>query len=331
LKLKIQLFSYSKDESYVVKAFNQLIELQQRICISDPETKNLVSTVDESRENENKTLKRKKNGLNNSIGSEDDENEEEEDEEDEEIYSDTDEEMRANEMKRIKKQKLCERFKYKLLDTEDLEQYLNEFNQKFKKYRNATIQKWYDKTRLTTGKSFAALEKPIVQQIEHILADRERIIKRTQLKRTQLKICGKEESQTPASYEEQRDRHLKDYDVEIFDDQDFYNQLLRELIDRKSSSITDPVELARKSIELQKLKSKNKKQVDTKASKGRKIRFDVHKPMINFMAPIYKCTVPEQTRNELFCSLFGNHITLATSNDQNQSESTDFSNIFKSF
>jgi protein AATF/BFR2 len=319
-----------KDENYVVKAFNQLIELQQRICITDPEIKNLVNTGDEAKDNESKNIKRKRNGLKNSAGSEEDEEEDEEDE-DEEIYSDTDEEMRANEMKRIKKQKLCERFKYQPLVKEQFEQYLIDFNQKFKKYRNTTIQKWYDKTRLTTGKSFAALEKPIVQQIEHILADRERIIKRTQLKRTQMKICGKEESQEPTSYEEQRDRHLKDYDEEIFDDQDFYNQLLRELIDRKSSSITDPIELARKSIELQKLKSKSKKQVDTKASKGRKIRFDVHKPMVNFMAPIFKCTVPDETRNELFSSLFGNHITLATSKDQNQSGNIDFSYIFKSF
>jgi hypothetical protein len=34
--------------------------------------------------------------------------------------------------------------------------------------RNATIQKWYDKTRLVTGKSFAALEKPILQQIDQV-------------------------------------------------------------------------------------------------------------------------------------------------------------------
>lgn len=35
-------------------------------------------------------------------------------------------------------------------------------------FRNATIQKWYDKTRLSTGKSFSALEKPILQQIEQV-------------------------------------------------------------------------------------------------------------------------------------------------------------------
>jgi len=89
---------------------------------------------------------------------------------------------------------------------------------------------------------------------------------------------------------------VSDYDQEIFDDQDFYNQLMRELIDRKTSNIVDPAELSRKSIELQKLRSKSKKVVDTKASKGRKIKFNIHKQMVNFMAPIYRNQLPEEGR-----------------------------------
>ncbi len=128
-----------------------------------------------------------------------------------------------------------------------------------------------------------------------ILADRDRLVKRTQLKRTVFKICGKQEKLV-SSLEELNNRHVSDYDPEIFDDQDFYNQLMRELIDRKTSNVVDPVELSRKSIELQKLRSKNKKVVDTKASKGRKIKFNVHKPMVNFMAPIYRNQMPEEGR-----------------------------------
>lgn len=37
----------------------------------------------------------------------------------------------------------------------------------------------------------------------------------------------------------------KDYDPEIFDDSDFYHQLLRELIERRSADVTDPVQLGR--------------------------------------------------------------------------------------
>ena len=125
--------------------------------------------------------------------------------------------------------------------------------------------------------------------------DKDRLIKRTQLKRSLYEICGDEQTKV-ASVDELKNQHMKDYDEEIFDDQDFYNQLLRELIDRKTTNVLDPVELSRRSIEMQKLRSKNKKKVDTKASKGRKIRFEIHKPMVNFMAPIYKAQMPEEAR-----------------------------------
>lgn len=135
--------------------------------------------------------------------------------------------------------------------------------------------------------------------------DKDRIIKRTQLKRSMLSILGKEDNENENDESKKneiedktslRDRHLKDYDEEIFDDQDFYNQLVRELIDRRSSNVADPIELARKSIELNQLRAKNKKKVDTKASKGRKIRYNVHKSMVNFMAPIFRSQMPEETR-----------------------------------
>ena len=99
--------------------------------------------------------------------------------------------------------------------------------------------------------------------------DKDRIIKRTQLKRNAFKVCGKQiESPTTqtdliSSSSSAKDRHQKDYDEEIFDDQDFYNQLLRELIDRKSSCLSDPIELSRRSIELQKLRANNKRKVST--------------------------------------------------------------------
>jgi protein AATF/BFR2 len=135
------------------------------------------------------------------------------------------------------------------------------------------------------------------------LVDRERLIKRTQLKRSLFNICGKSNAYEGAeNVEDVNDRHLKDYDEEIFDDTDFYNQLLREVIDRKSSNISDPVELSRRAIELQKLRSK-KKNVDTKASKGRKIKFEVHKPLVNFMAPIHRNKMPEEARY-IYCRVW---------------------------
>ncbi len=65
----------------------------------------------------------------------------------------------------------------------------------------------------------------------------------------------------------------KEYDAEIFDDDDFYHQLLRELIERKTEGITDPMLLGQKWLQIQKMRNKIKKKVDTRASKGRKTRY----------------------------------------------------------
>jgi hypothetical protein len=196
------------DQGYLVKAINQLIELQQRLFLSDPETKYLIAELglneEENPENGNKRKNGDKNGntkkkakrsdSEEDEGDEDDENEEDDDEEeedddDEEIYSDTEDEMRADELKKEKKLKKLAKFDFKPIKLEQLEDYLAKVKRSFQKYRyfvklefklfltwliffsnkrNSTIQKWYDKTRLTTGKSFQTLEKPILQQIEHV-------------------------------------------------------------------------------------------------------------------------------------------------------------------
>ena len=74
--------------------------------------------------------------------------------------------------------------KMKLRQYEDL---LSSDYESFKSFRNATIEKWNDKTRLATShlksKSFSGFESSTLIQIEHILADKGRLVKRTQLKR----------------------------------------------------------------------------------------------------------------------------------------------------
>merc|ERR1712228_722563 len=90
-------------------------------------------------------------------------------------------------------------------------------------------------------------------------------------------------------------------DSEIFDDDDFYHQLLRDLIARKTLNSTDQSQLTRQWLEVQKLRTKLKKKVDTKASKGRKVRYDIHAKLVNFMAPLYARDMDREGTNlELF-------------------------------
>ena len=89
-------------------------------------------------------------------------------------------------------------------------------------------------------------------RIFQILGDKDRLIKRTQLKRSQYKVLGKSDvRKSPTYLDETREdnpvneEHVKDYDTETFDDSDFYHQLLRELIEKKTSDSNDPVEWSR--------------------------------------------------------------------------------------
>jgi len=171
---------------------------------------------------------------------------------------------------------------------------LQESHESYKHERNTIIEKWNDKTRIVTGKnSFASFDTSRLQQIEQILANSDRLIQRTRLKRSNFIPVG-------------RGNNFQEIDVDIFDDNDFYHQLLKDLIDRKATSTSDGAEMTRQWLEVQKLRTKLKKNVDQKASKGRKLRYDIHKKMVNFMAPIYNTIEDkEETKNELFSSLFG--------------------------
>ena len=83
--------------------------------------------------------------------------------------------------------------------------------------------------------------------------------------------------------------------------------LLKELLENRSAElnangvgefvVSQPYELMRQ--------AKTKKVVDTKASKGRKLRYTVHEKLQNFMAPEDKNAWGERQRDELFSSLFG--------------------------
>ena len=54
-----------------------------------------------------------------------------------------------------------------------------------------------------------------------VMQDTHRLVKRSQLKRSQYKILGKPSGSCDMSH----DAHLRDYDEEIFDDGDFYHQV----------------------------------------------------------------------------------------------------------
>merc|ERR1712166_935292 len=166
-------------------------------------------------------------------------------------------------------------------------------------WQGEQISWWGRKTmaarQLQGGKAFQSLAKDAMEQVKEVMSDMPRLLKRTHLKRSEYKILG--DVPTPNDAEEQRDSHLNQHDTEVFDDTDFYERLLQELIDTGSQASLQAAITGRTEVK------KSKHQVDTRASKGRKIRYHVHQKLANFMYAT-GFQMPPVTE-ELFSRLFG--------------------------
>ncbi|KAI9925239.1 hypothetical protein ASPWEDRAFT_121454 [Aspergillus wentii DTO 134E9] len=102
----------------------------------------------------------------------------------------------------------------------------------------------------------------------------------------------------------------------IYDDTVFYQSLLRELVEQRMSS-SDAITNGLDTMNLQlpsrlsvhpvtgMRNDKVKRNIDTRASKGRKMRFDVHEKLQNFMAPEDRGSWTSRAREEFFASLLG--------------------------
>ncbi|KAK8014143.1 Protein BFR2 [Apiospora arundinis] len=97
-------------------------------------------------------------------------------------------------------------------------------------------------------------------------------------------------------------------DPEIYDDADFYQLLLKELVDQRTadaSATAGPTATLRYAAVKE---AKTKKNVDTKASKGRKMRFNVHEKLQEFMAPEDRRQWEPSAIDRLFGTLFGQQV-----------------------
>lgn len=188
----------------------------------------------------------------------------------------------------------------------------------FISYRNSVLLRWDDRTKLLqpgagNKKRTLTEEYDIIKKIDNAL------INKTMLKEKSQQVKNNT-----------KDDENEEVDVRnpnIYDDSDFYHQQLRELIEYKANTSNSMSEVTKQFVELQKLRQKMKKKVDTRASKGRKIRYFnyffwpslkinlilisrfpfsyiVHNKLINFMAPHDNYTWAMDSIDELSKSLF---------------------------
>jgi protein AATF/BFR2 len=137
-------------------------------------------------------------------------------------------------------------------------------------HRDEILTKWSDKVRTAQGlpltKKFKALNTSITHALNESLIDRPRLLNRLHTKRTPFTRLGTKEL----------DEGREIVDPELFDDTDFYHSLLKDLVERKQVDVPVGGEWKPK---------KGKVEKEVRASKGRKLRFQEHEKILNFMAP----------------------------------------------
>lgn len=190
---------------------------------------------------------------------------------------------------------------------EKLADHIAEDFRNFAEYRNGVITKWHDRTKVLTPGSIKTQKLhgnvDILRKIEGVLAHKDDLVRKSQLLKGGYSLFDSkaENGDEPANEAEV-------YSEEVYDDTDFYHTQLRELIEFKTNTSTSPNEMAKQFLELQKLRKKMKKKVDTRASKGRKIRYVVHNKLVSFAAPHDPGQWTEESKTELYKSLFGQQV-----------------------
>lgn len=134
-----------------------------------------------------------------------------------------------------------------------------------------TLNKWSSKiqavapsvllpsNRNAFSKSASQGLKSAAQLVDETLVDHDKILQRTRIYRGKGSRIKTDQGNGGGGEEDRGDS-------EVFDDTDFYHQLLRDVIDARGNGGNEDW------MEIQKQK-KAKKNVDTKASKGRKLRW----------------------------------------------------------
>ena len=116
-------------------------------------------------------------------------------------------------------------------------------------------------------------------------------------------------------------------EVAIYDDTVFYHALLRDLVEQRMAAthggIADnlhlqlPAQLSINPVTGMR-KDKVKRAVDTKASKGRKMRYTVHEKLQDFMVPEDRGSWGDKARTEFFASLLGQSTSAVLGEDENE-------------
>lgn len=161
------------------------------------------------------------------------------------------------------------------------------------------LDRWYQRTQIgginsagdaRGSKKFKLVNQDINTQIDQVLRDRQRLVQRTRINR--LRNDDDVTGSQPASKRAKLGNEKVNYDSEIFDDTDFYGDLLRELIDAGSggdgrdSLLGDDGGANSELNRIKNLRKKSKRANSNASNKGRRLKYDVIPELVSFMAPV---------------------------------------------
>lgn len=207
--------------------------------------------------------------------------------------------------------------------------------------RLSTLDKWSSRTSqistLPRANRFAAAptQQPLSAVLEQQLTfdtSLDKLVAKTQIPRSCAPLQAAAAAAAVSSSKSTGDHAISSSypdTIPIYDDADFYSLLLRDLLEQRSSDsqpTSNPIPGVA-SATIPGIKDPAfrilKKRVDTKASKGRKIRYTVHEKVQNFMAPDDRGRWGEKQREELFTGLLGMKLPRGDDKSMNEDESEE--------
>ncbi|KAI9826596.1 MAG: rRNA-processing protein bfr2 [Thelocarpon impressellum] len=201
-------------------------------------------------------------------------------------------------------------------------------------HRRATLEKWAAKARSTASVptsrrlNSAVREQSLTDVLSAQLsgANGERLIARTRTPRSCAPVQAAQHK--PSRKTAETNTQEAPSEAHVFDDADFYALLLKELVEQRtstSSSSSLPTSSSALPIPTLKIPKQHRANLDTKASKGRKLRYTVHEKLQNFMAPEDRGGGEgggwgERQVEELFSSLLGRRADLLGEDEDEDDE-----------
>ncbi|KAK9757781.1 hypothetical protein RND81_01G185400 [Saponaria officinalis] len=176
---------------------------------------------------------------------------------------------------------------------------ISQIQSRIASFRNKSVDKWQRKADVHSGAAakkakLLAFNQNISDQVATYMRDPSKMIRGMQMRRETVGVFGPIVQQAGSTTEEAN----PEGDPELLYDNEFYQQLLNEFI-----ATVDPSSSETAFYALKKLQTKKRKVVDRRASKSRKIRYNIHEKLVNFMAP-QPMDIPEMAP-KLFQNLFG--------------------------